>query len=478
MVVRGASNCWLGCRYIALGKYTKLSLRFSNNKQAHERHILIHLRYPFHLRPKQRQASQYIRMAADIVHDLELDQAPDDFDHVGFETDESFLAGIRAYIACYYLCSGISSIWAKKSSLPFEQWTATCCDILERSTAGQDATADQSLAWLARLGNIIEETLSLTKRKGQVQHEAQHVLLMAKGMEAQLQEWKGRMPADISSRRKSESKSRVNYADKLTSNLDVVHMGTLFTEMCLKGYTLLKFPYYNPRKQTQPTPDSLVEPSQLWCCTKILRTWYDYLSSLPDSEFANFAAIDWGHFVAMIILGLRLSFPLPKECPSWDHTAAREVVGLGSFLERFTHDGNDTVSLTPASSKSNSSTDVLSASKVVLGVVKRKYEKRLDALEKAAVAQPPHPMPIDADAGLRKCPMFDGSLDPFIETWDDTFLDPSSLANASLMDPGLGFVPEAGSSDNTQPVVYHDLWATMTMGWSQDNFGNMDFSGV
>lgn len=420
-------------------------------------------------------------MAADIVHDLELDQPPDNFDQSNFETDEKFLAGIRAYVACYYLCTSIASIWSKKNSLPFEQWTATCCDILERSTAGQAARADQSLAWLARFGNISEETSSLTKRKGQRQHEAQHVLLMVKGMEAQLQEWQARIPSDISSKRRSKSKYRVNDADngtQLTSHLAVVHVAALFTEILLQGYALLKFPYYNPRKQTQPSQDSLADPSRLWSCAKALRTWYDYVSSLPDSEFANFTATDWGHFVGAIILGLRLSFPIPRDCPSWDHAAAREVVALGPFLERFTHVGSGTANLTPASSKPSSGTDVLSASKVVLGVVKSKYDKRLAALEKTAPAQPPHPMPDDADTGLRKCPMFDGSLDPFIETWDDTFLDPSSLLNASLMDPAVAGVPGAGSSSDAQPVVYHDLWATMTMGWSQDSFANMDFGGL
>lgn len=420
-------------------------------------------------------------MAADIVHDLELDQAPDTFGHAGFETDEKFLAGIRAYVACYYLCTSIASIWFKKSSLPFEQWTATCCDILERSADDHAAKSDQSLAWLARLGNISDETSSLTMRRGQRQHEAQHVLLMVKGMEAQLQEWRGRMPADISSKRKSDANSMLNKKHRcteLTSYPAVVHISTLFTEILLHGYTLLKFPYYNSKKQNQPPQDSLVDPNRLWSCARALRTLYDYVSSLPDSEFANFAAIDWGHFVGMIILGLRLSLPLPHDCPSWDHAAAREVVDLGSFLDKFTHDGRDTANLTPASNKSSSGTDVLSASKVVLGVVKRKYEKRLAALEKAAPAQPPHPMPADADAGLRKCPMFDGSLDPIIESWDDTFLDPSSFANASLMEPGLGAMDGPDPSSNMQPVLYHDLWATMTMGWSQDNFANMDFGGL
>lgn len=436
-------------------------------------------RYPFHLRPKQKQASQYVRMAVDLVHDLELDQAPENFDYADFETDETFLDGIRAYITCYYLCASMASIWTKKNSLPFEQWTSTCCDILERPTSGQNTTADQSLAWLARLGNIAEQTSSLTRRNGQVQHEPQHVLLMVKGMEAQFQEWQGRMPPDVSSKRKLETTySAQDAAAKLTSQLAVVYIANLFTEIVLQGYTLLRFPYYNTKKQAQLSQEALVEPSRLWCCAKALRTWYDHILSLPTSEFARFSAVDWGHFVGMIILGLRLSFPLPKDCPSWDHVAARKVVDLGSFLDKFTYDGGDTVTLTPASSKSSSGTDVLSASKVVLGVVRRKYQNRLVALEKTAHAQPRHTVPADAEVGLRKCPMFDGSLDPFIETWDDTFLDPSNLMNTSVIGHGLAGVPETGSSSSTQTVVYHDLWATMTMGWSQDSLENMDFNSI
>ncbi|KAG8167940.1 hypothetical protein KVR01_003629 [Diaporthe batatas] len=410
--------------------------------------------YPFHLRPKQKQATQYIRMAADIVHDLELDRAPDNFDRADFVAEEKSMDGIRAYISCYYLVASMASIWTRKNSLPFEQWTSTCCDILEMSGGGQ---ADQCLAWLARLGNIIEQTASLTRKRGQVSHEPQHVLLMVKGMEAQLQEWRGRMSPDVSSK-------------------PVVYIATLFTEILLHGYTLLRFPDHNAQKQAQLSQDTLIEPSRLWGCAQSLRVWYDYVSSLPASEFASFSAMDWGHFVGLIILGLKLSFPLPNECPAWDHTAAREVVGLGLFLEKFTEDGSDDANLTPASSKSCSGTDVLSASKVVLGVVKRKYDKRLAALEKAALAYPPHPVPPDTDSGIRKCPMFDGSLDPFIQTWDDTFLDPSSIVYTSLMGSGLAGAPGQGSH-SAQPVVFHDLWATMTMGWSQENSEDMEFDG-
>ena len=59
-------------------------------------------RYPFHLRPNNRQALQYIRMAADIVRDLDLDQ-PAEEDIAQIRSNPDRVAGIRAYLACYYL---------------------------------------------------------------------------------------------------------------------------------------------------------------------------------------------------------------------------------------------------------------------------------------------------------------------------------------------------------------------------------------
>lgn len=63
-------------------------------------------RYPFHLRPKNKQAFQYIRMAAEIANDLEL-VCPPDGDAVTADmppTPES-IEGMRTYLSCYYLVS-------------------------------------------------------------------------------------------------------------------------------------------------------------------------------------------------------------------------------------------------------------------------------------------------------------------------------------------------------------------------------------
>lgn len=59
------------------------------------------LRYPVHLRPKSKQSSQYMRMAVDLVQDLELDQ-PEGVEQAGL-TGEERLQAIRAYLCCYYL---------------------------------------------------------------------------------------------------------------------------------------------------------------------------------------------------------------------------------------------------------------------------------------------------------------------------------------------------------------------------------------
>lgn len=159
-------------------------------------------RYPFHLRPKNRQARQYFRMAMDIVRDLELDQASHNEDVEVVRADQQRVAGIRAYVSCYYLCSSFASTFAKNHSIPYQQWTATCCNILESVVDNEAAIANQTLAWLVRLAHLAEQASLLTKRQDILQHEDQHELLMVKGMQAQLREWQARMSLDVSTKRK------------------------------------------------------------------------------------------------------------------------------------------------------------------------------------------------------------------------------------------------------------------------------------
>lgn len=66
--------------------------------------LLIIYRYPFHLRPKNKQSRQYLRMVVDIVSDLELDQDPG-IDLMDIPPTPERLNQIRLYIASYYMVS-------------------------------------------------------------------------------------------------------------------------------------------------------------------------------------------------------------------------------------------------------------------------------------------------------------------------------------------------------------------------------------
>lgn len=142
-------------------------------------------------------------MASDLVHDLCFDQALDDTDIPGIRVDEESMAGIRAYLASYYMSASFVMTWNRGRSLPYQQWTATCCDLLVGDEGDQGTASAHTLVWLVRLGLIMEETMSLARRQGKVQLEYQNVLLMIKGLEAQFQEWQAQIPADIRSQRKN-----------------------------------------------------------------------------------------------------------------------------------------------------------------------------------------------------------------------------------------------------------------------------------
>lgn len=150
-------------------------------------------------------------MASDIVRDLELDQPKEGINFADARANPELMNGIRAYLAAQYLCSGFAATWQKASTLPYQNWTATCCDILESTESGSASKSDQTLAWLIRLQHLVAETAILNQnnrgRGGEVggiqgQDEEQHVVLILKGMEAQLLEFQSQISPEISSQRK------------------------------------------------------------------------------------------------------------------------------------------------------------------------------------------------------------------------------------------------------------------------------------
>ena len=146
-------------------------------------------------------------------------------------------------------------------------------------------------------------------------------------------------------------------------------------------------------------------------------------------------------------------------------------------------------------------TDVVGASKVVLGVVRRKWEKRAGRMEARrrkgkgvvdgsgggeqhgfGVEMPfDHPGvdvgmdPMLLDQSMQGCPMMDGSLESYYPLWDESFSSPGLSRAAIAVDQ-----PDAGV-DGGPPLPgdeYADIWATMTAGWAQWPQPEGGFEGV
>lgn len=155
---------------------------------------------------------------------------------------------------------------------------------------------------------------------------------------------------------------------------------------------------------------------------------------MEQSAILVFTATDWGRLIIIVILSFRISFAVP-ECPLFDYVWARKEVQLGAFLDHFCKDTDLTVS--------SRKVDVLSASRVVMRVVKEKFDKKLQRESSSSTGG--------------GCPMLDGSLEQYFPLWD-------AGLNAVSMDSS-GFE----SRGKQQQPVFHDLWATMTMSWVNDD---------
>ncbi|KAI8681728.1 hypothetical protein NCS55_00425600 [Fusarium keratoplasticum] len=390
--------------------------------------------YPFHLRPKNKQAFQYYRMAGDLVHDLDLEEeSPELITTPPGAMTTTQLDRLRAYLGYYYAVSkyvlghpytrplvayhpSYMTAWKRMDQLacPWTPWTATCCDVLQRCA---EADGDLALSYLARLASSTN-TANKSIRDNNAQ-SAQQVQLLLLGLEAQHRELKEAMLPHI-------------------ARSAPVRLADLFFNVFLQGGAV----FYLTRKIAPP---GLVHPpvSRLRSCVTNLRALFDYLTDLGQSGFMAFTSVDWTKFVLSVILAVRLSFPM-SEVKDWDHAWAREELRFEAFLETMC-DGAD---LTPVSTR----VDVLSAGRVVLRVVKEKYDRRVAMLNMTASH--------GKGPGPQGCPMFDRSMEPYISAWDTGF------DMSSVMPP---FPPQQQSQQEGQQAVFHDLWATMTMGWANDS---------
>ncbi|KAI0412846.1 hypothetical protein F5X98DRAFT_306702 [Xylaria grammica] len=461
--------------------------------------------YPFHLRPKNKQSFQYLRMAVDIVHDLEMEQDPDlDLSSLGPEQRAHKLANTRALLGCFYAMSSFSATWNRASTMRYTPQLARSVEWLERHS---ELAPDRHLAWLVRLQYVFEELVEVHRNfeRGPRDHQSEMQRnLMRVGLEAQFRDFKARMPPQYAS---------------TTSVLLVSEV----TEAMMLAPALLRM----PRKLNgKDTVVETIPADRLLQAAHKVRAVFDHVAALTARSFGGFCGADYGRFIVAVILAYRLSFPLLSICRDYNVARGRRILDLGGVLRKLVGEdeggpqADGDASATTTSSSSSSSppqrgaaaakrgyvpgakkparkSDAVSALKVVLRSVKCKYEEKSAAFEAMSAAATGEEF---AARDFRStCPMLNGSMDQYIPLWagqqqqqqqsggsyatsqtSSSGVTTGALSGDMGLDPGTQFVGPMGQMGlgvgvgvgvgafEDKPLMYHDLWTSMTMGWAGD----------
>jgi hypothetical protein len=244
-------------------------------------------------------------------------------------------------------------------------------------------------------------------------------------------------------------------ADSSTASLKIA---LFYTNIFLCGGTKLKFPGV-AGPLTAPPEFLYPSMSSFARCAEIIGNFFDFVLSLERSTFLLFCGVDWTRLIAVIILSIRISFPMP-ECLDWDASWARSKMHLSEFLAA--------ICTRPDLRLGADSLDILSATRVIMGMVKEKYDREVSRYTMEALHS--------ANAGRVRCPMLDGSLNQYIPTWDGVFhgasTGPSAHTGTSsepvLRTEGVYYseilmgIPNNAENQH----VYQDPWEIITSEWA------------
>ncbi|KAH7047310.1 hypothetical protein B0J12DRAFT_666307 [Macrophomina phaseolina] len=210
--------------------------------------------YPVHLRPKDKRVSQYIRIAVDIVSDLELDNAADG---PLPSPQSSGLDKLRTLLATYLLVSTHAISRNQATTLPFSSWISKCCDTLGQQ---HSLSQDKVLVSLVRMQHIIEQapvTLAET--------------------EICLRQVEADMGPEIIS-------------------MPSIDTALLFTRIVTLASPLLTTFQRKPSSRaTACSP--LLTAAQLASCIPFARAFFAAILALPRAHLTCFSSLDWARFV-------------------------------------------------------------------------------------------------------------------------------------------------------------------------------------
>ncbi|KAL2203067.1 hypothetical protein CC79DRAFT_1197623 [Sarocladium strictum] len=323
--------------------------------------------HPFQLRPKDGQLVHCLRIASSLVHELYSEEY--------FVTQSGALQGnnldnhldmTRAYLAYIYLMSTWAVLWRGKQDLPISHasWANTGAGILEQYA---QTDGDYTLVSLVRTSSLFSRATEIIyEPEAQAVTNCQYLL---------------------STLQQDCSAFHVRRGD---TGAEAMQMQTMFVDIFLDCGGLLNFPVSTTYSNTN-TSRSYPSMPRLYSAMKKIRSFLDYVEDLHDSSILSFTINNWTQLIAILTLSFRLSFPLPL-CPDFDSGDARSVLRLDGFLDKMSRNGK----AVPEAS------DLLSASRFVLGLAKKKYDARLAALSDS--------QPSRSFSRTLGCPMMTGNL--------------------------------------------------------------------
>ncbi|RDW65554.1 hypothetical protein BP5796_10246 [Coleophoma crateriformis] len=415
--------------------------------------------YPFHIRPKNNQAFMFLNLATSLVVDLGLDR---EYPNPNISISDIRLDGLidgyvftkaakRAYLGCYYLYSSLSLGFHKTNNFKYTDLMTTHAEALMRDEVPSD-TSLYAMLRLQRLTERVGETSSATKPP--VFDPITVSLSFEMNVQIfqnELQEWKATTPPP-------------------TQLLPFVGLAERFLNICIYSHELgsLRKPYHHANQILETSNDS-DSPTHLAKCLMAGKRYFEFLLSIPETNYWDLTTVLWGNIVQTILILSRLTFLLAA-LNDWDADTTRENIPLGMYLECLCYRMQSLSRMAklmvsqaaPAGDSKGTSTtattattpDVMFVFYLVMQSVKTSYERRVSNIK-------PNFFFVEngvAVGGARgHCPMMDPNLNPYFEPREETAWHSNG-----------GEAEWDAEGKQVEIPALGNLWSTMTSSWAEE----------
>ncbi|KAH7412843.1 hypothetical protein BKA64DRAFT_339090 [Cadophora sp. MPI-SDFR-AT-0126] len=398
--------------------------------------------YPAHINPRDTTSFMYMNLAISLLVDLGLDQATPNTNKTDaaittdlIEGDHFSAAARRTYLGCYYMSSAADALFPSIKRGFRKPNNRDYRDMLDKDSEGvmgEEFSSDLgATVKLQRLCEQIGDVNSLPRVAVDPRMEALNDEVNIQMFLGNLQEWQKSTPESV------------------RSQVPVI-LAERFTEILVYGQPLgfFRMPYKDFLRDTGYRPMNI---AHLTSCLTACKKYFDYLLSLPEATYVQFTTVHWGYLVHAVVAMSRLTFAMAAKL-GWNADTARSQVPLVMYLDCLCYRFQLLSSIPVRTAEPPKQADVYHVFQMILGSVKKSYEKRISKL----APEPPigHPL-----ATTGHCPMMDYSL--------NIYFDPLVSMDASSFDMTGSGTPSIESTASAVPL-YHDLWATMTGSWAEE----------